>query len=285
MALGDYRQRVSSPSTSAPGSRETGAAGAVPARSQGPTGDAPRTFVVRTPEQVEFGYELAGPVERASAWLLDVGCMSLLMGVLSSGLAAAGAFGAPLMYVGVFLIQWGYFVFFEWRWNGSTPGKRALGLRVVQASGVRCSFERVVLRNFLRVVDALPLLYVLGGALILGTRRGQRLGDMAAGTVCVRVPRAAPPAALGEVRTRFNSLRDDAAARARIRQALSPAEAELVTSLALRRDLMEGPARLLLFERTAAWLRRRLRLVGHDGLPDERLVLNVAAVLLEERVL
>ncbi len=241
--------------------------------------------MVRTPEQVEFRYELAGPVERACAWLIDVACMTFLIVTALGALSTGGPVGAPLLYVALFLIQWGYFVFFEWRWNGVTPGKRALGLRVIQTAGVRCTFERVLLRNFLRVVDALPLLYVLGGSVALLSRHGQRLGDLAAGTVCVRVPQAPPPAALAEVRTRFNSLKDDAAARARIRQVLSPSEAELVTSLALRRELMEADDRLLVFERTASWLRRRLRLHAHDGLPDERLVLNVAAVLFEERVL
>lgn len=241
--------------------------------------------MVRTPEQVEFSYELAGPVERACAWLIDVAAMAVLMVVALGALSGGGVVAAPLTYVVLFLIQWGYFVFFEWRWNGFTPGKRALGLRVIQTAGVRCTFERVLLRNFLRVVDALPLLYLLGGSVALLSRQGRRLGDLAAGTVCVRVPQAPAPAALAEVRTRFNSLKDDAAARARIRQVLSPEEAELVTSLALRRELMDGQARLEVFERTAAWLRRRLRLQAHDGLPDERLVLNVAAVLLEERVL
>ncbi len=240
---------------------------------------------MRTPEQVEFRYELAGPVERACAFLIDMACMTFLIALALSATARGGGLGAPLAYVLLFLIQWGYFVFFEWRLNGATPGKRALGLRVIQTAGVRCSFERVLLRNFLRVVDALPLLYLLGGSLALLSRRGQRLGDLAAGTLCVRVPQAVPPAALAEVRTRYNSLKDDAAARARIRQVLSPAEVELVTALALRRELLDEQARLLVFERTAGWLRRRLRLLAHDGLPDERLVLNVAAVLFEERVL
>jgi uncharacterized RDD family membrane protein YckC len=244
-----------------------------------------REYVVRTPEQVFFRYELAGPVERMCAWLLDSVVLIGLVSLAASTLAPAGALGAPLLYIAFFLIQWGYFLFFEWRWNGATPGKRALGIRVIQTAGVHCTPERVVLRNFLRVVDSLPMLYVLGGLISLFTRHGQRIGDLAAGTLVVRVPQAPPPAAVAEIRTRFNSLKDDAAARARIRQVLAPREAELVVGLALRRELLAREARLLLFERTAAYLRQRLRLAGHDGLPDERLVLDVAAVLLAERVL
>ena len=120
------------------------------------------SYVVRTPEQVFFRYELAGPIERGLAWLLDgVVSVGLTMAIVSA-LSPAGAFGGPLLYVFLFVVQWGYYVFFEWRWNGSSPGKRVMGLRVIQASGVHCPIERIVLRNFLRVVDSLPLLYLLG---------------------------------------------------------------------------------------------------------------------------
>jgi uncharacterized RDD family membrane protein YckC len=244
-----------------------------------------REFVVRTPERVFFRYELAGPVERVLAYVVDALCMGGLLILSAVVLGRAGRFAAPLVFVAFFLIQWGYFLFFEWRSNGSTPGKRMLGIKVIQDQGVRCSFERLVLRNFLRVVDAQPFLYGLGGLVLLLTPKGQRVGDLAAGTICVRVPKAPPLAAVAEISTRFNSLREDAAARQRIRQLLSPRESELLVSLALRRDLLDRAPRLALFARTAAYLRRRLRLTGHDGLPDERLVLNVAAVVLQEKVL
>jgi uncharacterized RDD family membrane protein YckC len=244
-----------------------------------------RTFVVRTPEGVFFRYELTGPVERVFAYLFDAALMAgLLLGAVVV-LGRLGRLGTPLVFVAFFLIQWGYFLFFEWRQNGSTPGKRIFGIRVIQRLGVRCSLERLVLRNFLRVVDSLPFLYGIGGVVALLNRHGQRLGDLAAGTLLVRLPKPPPPRALADIRTRFNSLRDDPAARARIRERLAPREVELVTGLALRRDLLAREARLELFARTAAYLRRRLRLLGHEGLPDERLVLNVAAVLLEEREL
>jgi uncharacterized RDD family membrane protein YckC len=244
-----------------------------------------RTFVVRTPESVFFRYELTGPVERAFAYLFDAALMAALFVATILVLGRLGRLGLPLVFVAFFLIQWGYFLFFEWRQNGTTPGKRLFGIRVIQALGVRCTLERLVLRNFLRVVDSLPFLYGLGGLIALATPHGQRLGDLAAGTLLVRVPKPPSPRAFADLRTRFNSLRDDPSARARIRERLSPREVELVTGLALRRGLLARHARLELFAQTAAYLRRRLRLAGHEGLPDERLVLNVAAVVLEEREL
>lgn len=243
-----------------------------------------RSHIVRTPEQVEFRYELAGPVERMAAWLVDFLCMVGFVGALFWALSKAGEWAAPLQYMGIFAVQCGYFLWFEWRWHGATPGKRMMGIRVIQGSGVRCSLERLALRNFLRMVDFLPFLYALGGVSMLLSRSGVRIGDLAAGTVCVRVPAAPPPSAVAEITRRFNSLRDDAAVRGRIRQSLRAEEARVVTTLALRRDLLEAGARTDLFARCAAYLRRRLRLDDrHAGLPDESLVLNVGAVLLDEK--
>jgi uncharacterized RDD family membrane protein YckC len=241
--------------------------------------------VVETPERVFFRYELAGPMERVAAFVVDALLMGALFLLAAYLLGPAGRFGMPLLFVAFFLIQWGYFLFFEWRWNGSTPGKRLLGIRVIQSAGVRCSFERLALRNFLRVVDSQPFLYGLGGLVMLLHPRGQRLGDLAAGTVCVRVPPRPPAGAVAEIATRFNSIRDDEAARRRIRLLLGPRETELVVELALRRDLLDRGPRQELFARAAAYLRRRVRLVGHEGLSDERLVQNVAAVVLQDKVL
>lgn len=246
-------------------------------------GSGGRTFVVRTPEQVHFRYELAGPAERLMAWLVDGAIVIGLWVALASAIAQLGAVGTPLLFVLWFLLQWGYFAFTEWRGAGASPGKRALGLRVIERSGVRPGLERLVLRNFLRVVDALPVAYALGGLCALLDREGRRLGDLAAGTLVVRVPPAGVPGGLAEIRARHNSLRADPAARARVRQVLSSRERELLLALATRRPLLSEAAALRLFARAAAHLRRRLRLPpAFEGLPDERLVLNVTAVVLED---
>ncbi len=245
-----------------------------------------RHHVVRTPEGVEFRYALAGPAERMCAYLMDLLCMGILfVGVLIAA-ARTGPAAPFLSYLGIFLVQWGYFLFFEWRWDGATPGKRWLGLKVLQTEGSRCGMERLVLRNFLRVLDSQPFPYGIGALSMLLNRRGGRIGDLAAGTVVVRIPRAPAPEAAAEVSRRFNSLKEDVQARQRIRVGLSPEEGSLVVSLALRRDLLEAAPRLRLFADTADYLRKRLKLSQrHEGLPDESLVLNVAAVVLEEKSL
>ena len=244
-----------------------------------------RALVVQTPELVQFTYPLAGPAERLCALTIDLVINLLLIVAAVMAIGRLGAVGMPVIFVAIFLIKWGYFIAFEWWWDGMTPGKQMMGIRVVQTGGVRCTAERVVLRNFLRVVDALPAAYALGGLVSLINRRGARLGDLAAGTVCIRTPRPLPPSTVAEIRTRYSSLREDSAARARIRQILSPKEASLVVSLALRRELLEAQPRIRAFARYAAYLRRRLRLTRYEGMIDEVLVSTIASVLLEEKVL
>jgi uncharacterized RDD family membrane protein YckC len=90
-----------------------------------------------------------------------------------------------LLVVATFVVQWGYFVAFELAWEGQTPGKKALGLRVVDESGGRAAFTKLAIRNLLRVVDFLPLLYGVGVLVMLASGRGQRVGDLAAGTLVV----------------------------------------------------------------------------------------------------
>ncbi len=84
-----------------------------------------------------------------------------------------------------FLLQWGYFALFEAFWNGQTPGKRALRLRVIQQSGRPIGLFESMARNLIRIIDMLPGFYLVGAVCIFATRRQQRLGDMVAGTLVV----------------------------------------------------------------------------------------------------
>src|SRR5690606_37237315 len=145
---------------------------------------------VGTPASVQFVSALAGVFGRAVAWLLDrliilavYLLLAIILGLLMGGLGQRGVVSALLLYC---LLDWGYMVLFESLWAGQTPGKRALGLRVLQEGGVRVGFEQVLLRNLARAVDGLPVLYAVGGVATLLSRRHQRLGDLLAGTVVIR---------------------------------------------------------------------------------------------------
>ena len=90
-----------------------------------------------------------------------------------------------------FALQWGYFVFFEAIWDGQTPGKHWLGIRVVQDGGYSVSFGASASRNLVRFVDMQPaLLYGVGLVSVVISKSGKRLGDIVAGTLVVREQRA-----------------------------------------------------------------------------------------------
>jgi uncharacterized RDD family membrane protein YckC len=107
--------------------------------------------------------------------------------VLATGqhLASGKAIMSSGTLLSLFLIEWGYFVAFEAGWNGTTPGKRALKLRVVKVGGYPLSFMDAVLRNLLRTADFLPVGYLLGLVAMTWDGRFARLGDRAAGTMVV----------------------------------------------------------------------------------------------------
>ncbi len=164
---------------------------------------------IETPEHIVFRHKVAGPARRFLAYLLDlmlcyavfaaVAFVVVLAAVGSGGIgeAADGALGTGigLLLVILFAIQWLYFAILE-AWRGRTPGKRALGLRVVTTSGRPIGFRAAALRNVMRAADALPLTYSAGLLSIAGlvsmstTRRFQRLGDLVAGTLVIVPERA-----------------------------------------------------------------------------------------------
>src|SRR5438045_2929261 len=94
------------------------------------------------------------------------------------------------MIISLFLIFAGYFILFEWLWNGQTPGKRWLKLRVIRDDGRPLTLWKAIARNLLRIADAAPRfvlpVYSVGLIVIFLSGRDQRLGDMFAGTVVVR---------------------------------------------------------------------------------------------------
>jgi len=156
-----------------------------------------RLITVRTPDNIELSYALAGPGSRAVAYLLDFGLMLFVGQTLINVLVAAflaltqgtdgegQQWGQALASLMLFGLYNGYFILFEWFMNGQTPGKRLLRIRVVKQGGYVLSFFDTLLRNLLRVIDFLPLFYGLGLSSMVLTRNSQRLGDLAAATLVV----------------------------------------------------------------------------------------------------
>ncbi len=154
-------------------------------------------LTVATPENVSFGYALAGLGSRFMAALVDSLLIVLIQVlVVALGLALAlralqGDGADSLGFVGLALVMlsmllfWGYYVFFELVWNGQTPGKRWVGLRVLRVNGQPAGAVEVLIRNLVRLVDFLPAAYGAGIVCMFIDSQSRRLGDLAAGTVVV----------------------------------------------------------------------------------------------------
>lgn len=80
-----------------------------------------------------------------------------------------------------------YFMLFEAFMNGQTPGKMAVKIRVVKATGEPITFAESLIRNILRIVDYLPVLYLLGFIIMSTNDKRQRLGDIVANTIVINV--------------------------------------------------------------------------------------------------
>jgi uncharacterized RDD family membrane protein YckC len=150
---------------------------------------------VHTPEGVALRLPAAGPVPRALAWLIDLGIRIGVLSVSSALLGILGKAGIGLYMILVFVMLWLYPVVFEAVFDGQTPGKRAMELRVVSADGAPVGWLASFIRNLLRTVDALPVGYGFGLVASLSDPFGRRLGDMVAGTLVVHAPRLRTPPA------------------------------------------------------------------------------------------
>ncbi|MEN8166014.1 MAG: RDD family protein [Pseudomonadota bacterium] len=150
--------------------------------SQAPLLDTLRQYEI--PEGVSLEFRLAGPVVRACAWGIDTALRGLLYLALLFLFSFFGGLGIAAMLISIFLIEWFYPVIFELL-NGATPGKRAMGIWVIQDNGTPLTPAASIIRNLLRTADFLPLLYGFGLVSMLVNREFKRLGDLAAGTLVV----------------------------------------------------------------------------------------------------
>ncbi|HEU6446958.1 MAG TPA: RDD family protein [Verrucomicrobiae bacterium] len=241
---------------------------------------------IRTPEGIVFSQLLAGPVTRFFAWFIDLLCIQVamtivgiavnLLGIINWGLAIA------LYVIAYFAISIGYGIFFEWAWRGQTIGKRLFRLRVVDAEGMRLQFNQVVVRNLLRFVDMLPAFYFVGGIACWLSPKCQRLGDIAANTIVIRAPKISEPDLDQLLEAgKFNSLRQFPHLVARLRQNVSPQEADIALQALLRRNEFEPVSRVELFAELAGHFRDKIEFPAEatDGITDEQYLRNIVDVI------
>lgn len=156
---------------------------------------------VELADGVEIQLRVAGPAVRSMAYTIDLLVrLGIYLGVWIAALflllpAIGMEFTGGLMLLFMFFMEWFYNVIFEAGAKGATPGQRSMKLRVMSVTGGPVTMAQAVMRNFLRVVDFMPGLYLTGIVCMLFTKRFQRLGDLVANTVVTYadVPPAAAP--------------------------------------------------------------------------------------------
>jgi uncharacterized RDD family membrane protein YckC len=253
-----------------------------------------RSVEVATGESVAFRYELAGLGSRFIAVVLDnaiqvtlaVPVVLLLVWWGASPARPTGAIhpawaeklaeivAASLIGLGVvffFMLFFGYFALFEWLWEGQTPGKRLLGIRVVRDGGFPLDFMSAVVRNLIRIVEVALGYYAVSALCTLLSPRNRRLGDMAAGTLVVREGRyeRAP-----RIRRRAGRADEPLVAE------LTASERELVRSYAARRSALTARARRDLSAQIAASVRPKLT-ASFEHLSDDDLLVHLAETALD----
>jgi uncharacterized RDD family membrane protein YckC len=255
----------------------------IPGSDAGPTPPLEGLQVLRSPEQVALHLPLAGPTSRILAYAIDlvlvVAIEIALLTTVLLGTPLAEQIGSSLSELGKNLdkpgpessqallvmlaalivvqlvIEWGYFTFFELAMGGRSPGKRVMGLRVMRDGGLPLTLRESLVRNVLRCVDMLPSNYVLGLVSMIVSSEGKRLGDIAAGTVVVRIDRIPRPRELPEVEGgERGAFRFDHAQIAR----LGELEGRLLRQTLRRIEDLGEPAASQLLERAVEALRARL---------------------------
>ncbi len=252
-----------------------------------------RELDVATGESVAFSYELAGLGSRFLAVFVDL-AVQVGVAIVVVLLLAVWAHGRPPAHlsakdplersarsiltavaaVASFLLFFGYFIVFEWRWHGTTPGKRALAIRVVRDGGFPIDFTSAVVRNVVRILEVALGFYAVSAVATLLSPANRRLGDMAAGTVVVRDGRFERALSVPSYDEPAVERRDDA-----VTAALTPAQRDLVRRFVARRDALEPGIRDAIAADVAGVVRPRLS-VPFDHLTDDDLLVHLASTAL-----
>lgn len=222
---------------------------------------SPDKLTIETPEQIPLEFPLAGIGSRFLAIALDtliqvlgfllvVFVAEILLPTAARFTPRAWTWAAAIFFLCVFVLYSGYYALFEIFWNGQTPGKRLVRLRVISDSGRPVTVYEAVVRNLLRIVDQFPGLYVVGIISVFLTARNKRLGDIVAGTVVVHEK------AMQETQPDFAAAAVSTAPSPGVQ--ISAEELELIERFLQRRYDLSPEVRRQSAEQIAARLRARL---------------------------
>lgn len=239
--------------------------------------------LVVTPEHVEIRLDPAGLGSRFIALIVDFALVSggsVVISQITLSLLPT-ALGVIVRALVLLVLTWGYHVYFEVLHAGQSPGKRIMGIRVVDGRGLPLSFEQSFVRNVVRVLDALPVGYALGAVFCQLDGLHRRLGDIAADTLVVRESRPFDLERRTSRSRAFNSLRTPRVLRL-ARHRIGLEEREFLSALCLRAEALQEQARFDLMEEVGRHYRTVLE-IDDPHLSGENLVRGIAGVLFSDR--
>jgi uncharacterized RDD family membrane protein YckC len=239
---------------------------------------ASEKLTIETPEQIALEFPLASAGSRFLALAIDtlvqlggfavLGLLGLAATVVRFDLnSMLGTWALAAIVILAFILYYGYYAIFEALWNGQTPGKRTIRIRVISTSGRPITVFDALLRNLLRVVDQLPGIYTVGLVSIFVTERNQRLGDLAADTVVVHEQ----PIERHDTPDRRVATNRRGAAR------LTPQEITVIETFLARRRTLPDHLRHTTAQTLAARIRTRLDIPSEPVVNDEVLLEEIAA--------
>jgi uncharacterized RDD family membrane protein YckC len=158
-------------------------------------------YRVEIPGGIHLEAQVVGPIPRSFAFLIDKVIQAIAISAMSIAAIplGMGGIGGGFLLIFLFAVEWLYPVLFELLMRGQTPGKKVLGIAVVNDDLSPVTLGTSLVRNLLRTIDFLPLLYLGAVITMLSNRRFQRLGDLAAGTLVISSTRAAQAAVVVDV--------------------------------------------------------------------------------------
>jgi hypothetical protein len=187
-----------------------------------------------------------------------------------------------LITLAEFAIGFAYGALLEGFWNGRTIGKRLFHLRVIDQNGLPLRIEQAWVRNLMRVLDALPLAYMVGGLSVLSSPLMQRFGDRVAGTLVVRQTPVAAPVEEFWTRQKYNSLMDYPVVAMKLRRAATPELATLIQDALRRRNELATYARREIYRELATYLQSEISLFPDElveKISDEQYLINASGIL------
>lgn len=245
------------------------------------------TLEIKTPEGIIFSLLLAGPVTRFLAWSIDLACVltlySIIYVLIRILIIINVDFAYAILIILYFIISMGYSIFTEWYWQGQTIGKRLFKLRVMDEQGLPLQFNQVIIRNLLRVVDMIPYCYFVGGIVCFFNEHSQRLGDLAANTIVIRLPKVSKPDLDQILPGKFNSFHKYPHLEARIKYQTTSHEAFIALQALIRRDRLYPEARIELFNKIAKHFKSKVKFPEEvtENMSDEQYIRNIVEILFQ----